>query len=91
MNAPLLEKDSAMTHDVMVHGAETAASVNRSTAAERMRRHRQCRRDGFRCVSIELPELEVDCLVDLALLKQDARNDPSAIVQARVTRNDQCS
>ena len=60
--------------------ANTARPV--SAAAERIRRHRQRRRDGFRCLTIELHEFEVDCLVDLGCLNQDARNDPLAVVQA---------
>ena len=32
-------------------------------AAERMRRHRQRRRDGLRCLMIELRETEIDVLV----------------------------
>ena len=39
-------------------------SIPRSShAAERMRRHRQRRRDGLRCLTIELRETEIDALV----------------------------
>jgi hypothetical protein len=34
-----------------------------SAAAERMRRHRQRRRDGLRCLIIELRETEIDVLI----------------------------
>ena len=53
-----------------------------SPAAERMRRHRQRRRDGLRCLVIELRETEIDVLVQKALLKADARNDARAVREA---------
>ena len=51
-------------------------------AAERMRRHRQRRRDGLRCLTIELHEAEVDVLVQEEFLKAEMRNDSSAIIEA---------
>jgi hypothetical protein len=56
-----------------------------SPAAERMRLHRQRRRDGLRCITLELRETEINWLVDGGLLKVDARNDPGAIRQAFYT------
>ena len=53
-----------------------------SLAAERMRRHRQRRRDGLRCLTIELHEAEVDLLVQEEFLKTEMRNDSSAIIEA---------
>ena len=41
----------------------TTEPAARSAAAERMRRHRQRRRDGLRCSMIELRETEVDALL----------------------------
>src|SRR5215813_9433922 len=41
----------------------------RTAAAERMRRHRQRRRDGPRCLVIELRETEIDALIRKGLLK----------------------
>jgi hypothetical protein len=38
-------------------------------AAERMRRHRDRRRDGLRCLTIELRETERDALIRNGLLK----------------------
>jgi hypothetical protein len=38
-------------------------SLRRTPAAERMRRHRQRRRDGLRCLVVELRETEIDVLV----------------------------
>jgi hypothetical protein len=54
----------------------------RSPAAERMRRHRERRRDGLRCLTIELRETEIDALIRKGMLRADARNDPYAIEMA---------
>jgi hypothetical protein len=51
----------------------------RSPAAERMRRHRERRRDGLRCLTIELRETEIDVLIGKGMLNADARNDSYAI------------
>jgi hypothetical protein len=53
-----------------------------SAAAERMRRHRQRRRDGLRCLTIELRETEIDALIAKGLLKRETRNDPNAVSEA---------
>jgi hypothetical protein len=53
--------------------------VRPSPAAERMRRHRERRRGGLRCLTIELRETEVDALVRRRLLNNETRNDPGAI------------
>jgi hypothetical protein len=53
-----------------------------SPAAERMRRHRERRREALRCVTIELRETEIDVLVQKGLLKADARNDARAVREA---------
>jgi hypothetical protein len=50
----------------------TDEPVARSPAAERMRRHRQRRRDGLICLTIELRKSEVD---GLALFQQNQSND----------------
>ena len=65
-----------------VYDAMIAAPATRSTAAERMRRHRERRRDGLRCLIIELRETEIDALARNSFLKADARNDPYAIEMA---------
>jgi hypothetical protein len=54
--------------------------TTRSEAAERMRRHRERRRDGLRCLTIELRETEIDAL--LIGKKDVARNDQDAIRDA---------
>jgi hypothetical protein len=53
-----------------------------SLAAERMRRHRHRRRDGLRCLVIELRETEIDALTSKGLLKPEMRNDTVAISDA---------
>jgi hypothetical protein len=55
------------------------APATRSAAAERMRRHRERRRDGLRCLIIELRETEIDALARNGFLKTDARNDLRSI------------
>jgi hypothetical protein len=47
-----------------------------------MRRHRERRRDGLRCLTIELRETEIDVLIGKGMLKADARNHPEAIRDA---------
>ena len=53
-----------------------------SPAAERMRRHRQRRREGLRYVGIELRETEISRLVYAGYLKNDKRDNLSAIRSA---------
>jgi len=43
----------------------------RSAAAERMRLHRERRRKGLRCLTIELRESEIDALVRMGLLRAE--------------------
>lgn len=51
-------------------------------AAERMRRHRQRRRNGLRCFTVELRETEIETLIRKGLLRSEMRNDRSAIIEA---------
>ena len=48
-------------------------------AAERMRRHRDRRRSGTRCVTIRLTDAEIDGLVAGRYLGADERDDKSAV------------
>jgi hypothetical protein len=58
-------------------------SVTRpSRAAERMRPHRERRRDGLRCVMVELRESEIEALVRRGFLKSETRNERKAIILA---------
>ena len=54
----------------------------RSPAAERMRRHRQRRRDGLRCLIIEIRGSEIDELIRRGLLKSEMRNDTAEVIDA---------
>jgi hypothetical protein len=56
--------------------------VARSAAAERMRRHRQRQRDGFRCITVELGEIEINTLVSMGLLRHEMRNNVEVIKHA---------
>ena len=51
-------------------------------AAERMRRHRQRRRDGLRCITFELRAAEIEALVRRGYLKEETRNDEMDIIEA---------
>jgi hypothetical protein len=53
-----------------------------ASAAERMRLHRERRRQGLRCLMIELRETEIDALIRKGLLKPETRNDPTALSKA---------
>ena len=66
----------------MTTNPPTSTPAPCSAAAERMRAHRQRRRDGLRCVTIELRETEIDVLVRKGMLKADARNNQDAIRDA---------
>jgi hypothetical protein len=56
--------------------------IARSAAAERMRLHRERRRQGLRCLTVELRETEIDALVRMRLLEKETRNDANAIIEA---------
>jgi len=66
----------------MTTNPPTAAPATHSPAAERMRLHRERRRKGLRCLTIELRETEIDALVRNGFLKVDARNDLRSIETA---------
>jgi hypothetical protein len=53
-----------------------------SPAAKRMRRHRLRRRNGLRCLVIELRETEIDALIRMQLLKPEMRNKARAVTAA---------
>jgi hypothetical protein len=64
-----------MVHDTdMAVVSSPTEPVPRSPAAERMRRHRQRRRNRLRCLTIELRETEIDALIRKGLLKSETRN-----------------
>ena len=53
-----------------------------SPAAERMRRHRERRREGLCCLFVELRDTEIDALMCKGLLKPESRHDQNAIADA---------
>jgi hypothetical protein len=53
-----------------------------SPGAVRMVRHRRRRKDGLRCLTIELRETEIDALVRGERLAKDRRGDRTAVTQA---------
>ena len=59
-----------MTQDAKV----TATAVIRSPAAERMRQHRERRRQGLRCLMIEISETQIGGLVRAGLLPAEWRD-----------------
>jgi hypothetical protein len=60
----------------------TTEPATRTAAAERMRRHRQRRRDGLRCLIIELRETEIDALIRNGLLQPENRHDYGSVQSA---------
>ena len=63
----------------MTTNPPTAPPSTRSAAAERMRWHRERRRNGLRCLVIELRDSEINALIGK---KTVARNDHDAIRDA---------
>jgi len=49
------------------------------TAGKRMRRHRQRRRAGYRCITVEIGERDVAGLIRRWHLDPESRNDCTAI------------
>ncbi len=50
-----------------------------SPAAERTRRYRERRRQGLRCLMIEVSETQIEALIRNGLLPAEMRNDPFAV------------
>jgi hypothetical protein len=76
-----LAEEQPITHHAELTVTPPAEPA-RSAAAERMRRHRERRRKGLRCLVIELFEREIDMLVRMELLRAEMRNDATAITEA---------
>jgi hypothetical protein len=60
----------------------TELDARPSPAAERMRLHRERRRQGLRCLMVELRETEIRALVNIGLLRPETRNDLNAVREA---------
>jgi hypothetical protein len=71
-----------MSQDAETTSGPTTQQIARSAGAARMRAHRERRRSGLRCVTVQLRETEVDVLIRRGLLKADARNDVYAVRDA---------
>jgi hypothetical protein len=67
---------------MMLPPPPSAEPASLSPAAERMRRHRQRRRDGLRCFIIELRETEIDALIRKGLLEAANRHDYDSVQSA---------
>ena len=67
---------------IMLSLLSSAEPATRTAAAERMRRYRQRRRDGFRCLMIELRETEIDALITNGLLAAKNREDYDSLQSA---------
>ena len=55
-----------------------------SPSTERSRRYRQRRRQGTRCITVDVTESEIAALVARGYLPEEARDDPVAIKAAIV-------
>ncbi len=71
-----------MSHDAEISPVPPTAPAACSPPAERMRAHRERRRIGLRCVTVQLREKEIDVLIRKGLLNADARNDVYAVRDA---------
>jgi hypothetical protein len=71
-----------MSHDAESTVTPCTAEPARSPAAERMRLHRERRRNGMRCLTIELRETEIDTLIRNGFLNREMRNNQFAIRDA---------
>ena len=58
------------------------SAASRTPAAERMRRHRERRREGLRCLWVEVHESELDAFIRAGLLEPQLRHDENAIADA---------
>jgi hypothetical protein len=78
----LLTVEAPATDCVDVRNAVNRVQPMHNAAAKRMRRYRQRRRSGLRCLTVLLRETEIDMLICRALLEPKMRNDKSAIIRA---------
>jgi hypothetical protein len=62
-----------------MNGLAKRVPVIPSAAAERMRRHRERRREGLTHVGIDLRSSEIDGLVRLGFVSAETRNDVTAV------------
>jgi hypothetical protein len=60
----------------------STTAVGSRSSVERTRRHRQRRRQGTRCITVAVNELEVSALIAKGYLPEEDRNDAEAIKAA---------
>jgi len=60
----------------------TTPYMSFTSSGRRMRLHRERRRDGMRCLTVEIHDSEVEALVRHGLLAGEARHDVNAIADA---------
>jgi hypothetical protein len=72
----------AQDHQGIAVSSPAAGKQVHSTAAARMRRHRERRRKGVLCFRIELSENVINELIRRKRLAADYRADPNAVGQA---------
>jgi hypothetical protein len=53
-----------------------------SSSAERTKRHRNRRRQGTRCIIVDVSALEISALVGRGYLPEEAKSDPKVIKAA---------
>ena len=69
---------SAMKADAL----GVASNVIPKPSARRMRLHRERRRDGMRCLVVELHDSEIHALVRAGLLRSETRHEQNAVADA---------
>jgi hypothetical protein len=53
-----------------------------SSTAKRMRRHRERRRQGLRCLTVQLRNTEIEALIYRGLLMPETRHSKNAVINA---------
>ena len=71
-----------MSSDTQADQGRFTATTSLSRGSERMRAHRQRRKAGLRCVTVELRETEVDTLIRKGLLQSENREDYASVQSA---------
>jgi hypothetical protein len=66
----------------MSENREIVGEAHISPGARRMRAHRQRRRDGLRCVTLDLRETEIDRLIALGYLEAADRQNQDELAKA---------
>src|SRR3954471_19926278 len=61
---------------------QLATDTRITPGAQRMRESRRRRREGLRCITLDLRATEIDRLIELGHLHQDERNDKNAVLLA---------